>query len=320
VRYDGSIGAEYKRTNYLRDRIYDLVFHDTSVKNSNVLTFNDNLALSLGLRHIWFENDLVLNGAGRPDNLADDTILAHEAGAAYSILPDTRLRASFATGYNRFYEKYGNFGNDALNPAGAGDEIVESETMEVGLRQSWNMGWADLAVYNIVQDNVPRRNGGAIQNVEVEQSGVELEAQHRFFDRLTVSAGYMYIFDVKATRDDGTDAGGNVFFGANGVPVPTHQALLRTEYSLSSQWLLWGMGYYNSGYERDNFGVVDNETNDYYRVDLGVAWLPREDITLRFRVENVFDEKDFGQTLEGAPTADADNIGRVFWVGLDYTF
>lgn len=320
VRYDGSVGAEYKRTNYLRDRIYDLVFHDASVKSTNAVTFDDNLTLNLGLRHVWFENDLVLSGAEQPDNLADDTLLAYELGAAYSILPATRLRVSVATGYNRFYSKYGNFGNDALNPAGAQDDIVESRTLEAGVRQSWDMGWADLAVYNIVQEDVPRRNGGAIQNVDVEQSGVEIEAQRRFFDRLTLSAGYMHILDVKATRDDGTDAGGNVFFGANGVPVPKHQALLRAEYDLSSEWLVWGMGYYNSGYERDNFIVADNATNDYYRVDIGVAWLPREDLALRVRLENILDEKDFGQTLEGAPVADADNIGRVFWVGLDYTF
>jgi outer membrane receptor protein involved in Fe transport len=320
IRYSGSLRGEYKWTNYLRDRIYDLEFTDISAVSTNALTFNDNLVLSAGVRQVWFENDLNINSAEQPDNLQTDSLFRYELGAAYSVLQNTRLRASIATGYNRFYSKYGNFGNDALNPAGAQDEIVESRTLEAGARQSWDGGWADIAVYNIIQENVPRRNGGAIQNVEVEQSGVEFETQHTFMDRLTLAAGYMYIWDVKATRDDGTPSGGNVFFGTNGVPVPTHQALLRLEYNIAPDWLLWGFGYFHSGYERDNFAVTDTETRDYTRFDLGLAWLPTDNLAVRTRIENIFDERDLGQTLEGAPVADAGKIGRVVWVGFDYTF
>ena len=320
IRYSGSVRGEYKWTNYLRDNIYDLEFTDISAVSTNALTFNDNLVLSAGLRHIWFENDLDINGTSQPDNLKTDSLFRYELGAAYSVLPNTRLRANVATGYNRFYSKYGNFGNDALNPAGAQDEIVESQTLEAGARQTWTGGWADIAVYNIIQENVPRRNGGAIQNVEVEQSGLEFEIQHTFMDRLTLAAGYMWVWDVNATRDDGTPSGGNVFFGTNGVPVPEHQTLLRLEYNIAQDWLLWGFAYFNSGYDRDNFQAVDNQTQDYTRFDLGVAWLPRDDLAIRARIENIFDERDFGQTLEGAPVADAGKIGRVVWIGFDYTF
>jgi outer membrane cobalamin receptor len=320
IQYDASVGAEYKRTNYLRDNQYDLVFHDMALKTTNALTFNDNLVLNMGLRPVWFRNDLYLNGAEQADNLETPFLLAYEAGAAYTVFGQTRLRASVATGYNRFYSKYGNFGNDAFNPAGAQDQVVESQTLETGLRQGWDRGYADIAVYNIVQENVPRRNGGAIQNVEVEQSGIEFETQHGFDNGLTLSAGLMYILDVKATRDDGTDANGNVFFGTNGVPVPELQALVRAEYAIAPDWVVWGMGYHNSGYTQSNSDGTSTELRDYYRADLGVAWQPTTDVALRFRVENIFDEKDFGQTVEGMPAADADKIGRVFWLGVDYTF
>lgn len=320
IRYDGSLGVEYKRTNYLRDKQYDLVFHDYSLKNTNALTVNDNLVLNLGLREVWFENDLTLNGMSQPDNLQTDSLFAYDIGASYSVLEDTRVRGSIATGYNRFYSKYGNFGNDAFNPAGAQDEIVESITYEAGVRQGWTAGHVDLALYTIEQENVPRRQGGAIESVTVEQSGLEIEGQHQVTPEFAVSAGYMYVFDVQATRADGSSSGGNVFFGTNGVPVPTHQGLLRGQYQITPEWSVWGMGFYHSGYERDNDAPMDTETRDYFRVDLGVGWQPRDDLFLRVRLENALDQRDYGQTLEGAPVVDAGKTGRVFWLGVDYTF
>ena len=261
-----------------------------------------------------------MDGTEQTDNLETPFLLAYEAGAAYSVLRDTRLRGSVASGYNRFYSKYGNFGFDAFNPAGAQDEIVESLTLEGGVRQSWGKGYADLAVYNIVQENVPRRNGGAIESMEVHQSGVEIETEHTFDNALTVSGGLMYMFDVESFRADGSSNNGNVFFGNNGVPTPELQALLRAQYSISEQWLVWGMGYYNTGFTRENADGTSTLTNDYYRFDLGAAWQPTDKFAVRFRIENLLDEKDFGQTVEGNPVADADKIGRVFWVGFDYAF
>ena len=320
IRYDGSVGAESKRTNYLRDNIYDLVFDDVSLKTSNSLTFNDNLVLNLGLRQVFFENDLEVGGVTQPDNLTTDQLTAYEVGASYDVIPGTRVRGVVATGYNRFYEKYGNFGNDALNPAGAQDEIVESVTLEAGVNQSWATGSLDVAVYSIEQENVPRREGGAIESVTVEQTGLEIEATNRFTDRLTLSAGYMRLLDVDATRADGSPAFGNVFFGTNGVPVPTDQVLLRGNYEVTRSWQVWAMGYFNSGYERIDATDVTTQTRDFYRVDLGTSYQPIDPLVLRFRIENLLDQRDYGQTLEGAPVADAGKLGRVFWVGLDYTF
>ena len=188
------------------------------------------------------------------------------------------------------------------------------------MRQGWTGGYADMAVYNIVQSNVPRRNGGAIESVEVHQSGVEFETEHAFANGLQLSGGFMYIFDVEAFRADGSSANGNVFFGSNGVSVPETQILLRAQYNLTNEWLVWGMGYFNSGYVSSNSDGTTTKRSDHYRFDVGAAWRPRDDLAIRFRVENLLDEKDFGQTVEGQPTADADKIGRVFWVGLDYSF
>lgn len=319
-RFDGTAGAEYKRTNVERDNQFDLLFHDFSLKARSAFTLHDNLVVSLGVRPTYFINDLEVNGVGQADNLETPFVLAREAGLAYTVFGQTRIRGSYATGYNRFYEKYGNFGTDALNPAGAEDEIVDSRTLEAGIRQGWTGGYADVAVYNIVQENVPRRNGGAIESVTVDQSGLEFEAEHGFGNGLYLSAGFMYLYRLEVTRANGASANGNVFFGNNGVPVPTLQALIRADYNFAEDWVAWGMGYYNSGFERtDAFGNVTN-TREFIRVDLGAAWQPRDDFALRFRAENVLNQRDFGQTLEGAPVADAGKIGRVFWVGVDYTF
>ncbi len=317
IVYAGSLGAEYKKTNYLRDNQWDNTFNDPSVKSTNSLTFDDNLVLSAGLRHTWFDNDIVLNGVTQPDNLSTDSLFSWEVGASYSVFDMTRVRGNIASGYNRFYEKYGNFGSDALNPAGAGDEIVESQTYELGINQGWSTGYVDLAWYQTEQENVPRRNAGAIQNVTVEQSGLEFEAFWQVFDNFAAELGYVHLLDLEATRDDGTYAFGNIFFGANGVNIPENQVTLRLDYDVTDEFSLWGAGLYGDGYTQTDATGATTERRPYERIDLGASYTFSEHVALRFRAENVTDEKDYGQTLEGAPVNTSGRIGSVFWLGVD---
>lgn len=319
VDYAGSIGFEHKHTNYLRDNQWDAEFTDISVKHSSAVTFDHNLTLTVGLRHTWFENDIRLNGVKQPDNLRTDSLFSWEAGAAYSIFDMTRIRANVASGYNRFYEKYGNFGTDALNPAGAGDEIVESLTYEAGINQGWGWGYADVAVYTTEQQNVPRRDAGAIQNVTVDQSGVELEIYADVTDDFSASLGYVHIFELEAERADGTKANGSIFFGSNGVNVPEHQATLRLDYRITDDVSLWGAGLVSDGYTQTDANGVTTERKSFERIDLGAAWRINEHVALRVRGENITDEKDYGQTLEGAPTNTVGKLGSVFWLGADFT-
>ncbi|MFC3228258.1 TonB-dependent receptor domain-containing protein [Marinibaculum pumilum] len=320
ITYNGSVGGEFRHTNYKRDNQWDNKFNDPAVLTRHALTFDDNLVLNLGLRNTWFHNDIKYLGADQPDNLQTDSLLSYDVGASYSVLPDTRLRASAATGYNRFYEKYGNFGADALNPAGAEDSIVDSRTLEVGARQGWAGGYFDAAVYNIVQNNVPRRNGGAIQNVKVDQTGVELEAGAQITPKLFISAGYAHLFKIKSTLDDGTDANGNIFFGANGVSVPRNQANARITYAVTSDIGLWTAGYYSTGYEAVDLNGNVTKRDGFERIDLGGDWAITDKVVLRARVENLTNEKDFGTTVSGTAANTAGNLGRVFWIGTDFTF
>ncbi|MGD9536830.1 MAG: TonB-dependent receptor [Alphaproteobacteria bacterium] len=317
IRYDGSVGAEYKHTNALRDKQWDNNFNDLSLLSRNALTFDDNLVVNAGLRLTWFNNDIEYLGVGQPDNLQTDVVLAHELGASYSLFEQTRVRASWATGYNRFFEKYGNFGTDALNLSGAADEVVESRTLEIGINQGFRGGYVDVALYNIVQDNVPRRNAGMIEGVEVDQSGLEIEAFLQLTDDLTVSLGYMRMLDLKATRADGTDANTNIFFGADGTSVPDDQFNLRAEYNPADEWGLWLAAYALSGYEAVNLDDTVTKRDGYVRLDLGASWQIEDDWALRFRVENVLDERDFGETISGLPVNEGAELGRVFWIGTD---
>ncbi|MFV0278721.1 MAG: TonB-dependent receptor domain-containing protein [Parahaliea sp.] len=318
LSYAGSVGVEYKHTKTLRDNSWENTFDDSALKNVNTLRFRDNLALTLGLRYTDFDNKIVLDGVTRPDNLRTSDITSWDIGAAYSVLPDTRLRASAATGYNRFYEKYGNFGTDALNPVGAEDTIVESTTYEIGIRQDWQDGYVDLALYEVTQEDVPRREGGAIESVEVEQSGLELEAFVRLSSRMVVSAGYMHIFDLEATRADGTKSNGNIFWGSNGVNVPTDQFTVRADFMVNETLSLWGAGLYNEGFEQTPATGETVELRAYERIDVGASWQVSNSIGLRFRVENVTNEKDFGQTLEGATVNTTGKLGTVYWAGIDF--
>lgn len=319
--YSGSVGAEYTKTNNLRDNQWDNTFDDYAIKWRNAITIENNTVLSLGMRNTWFNNDIVLNDAEQPDNLSDSSVLSWEAGVAHSVTPLTRLRASVATGFSRFYSIYGNFGTDALNPNGAQDEILESITYEVGVNQTWHNTVLDASVYTITQDNVPRRNNGAIQNVEVEQSGLEMELKSALTDSVFLTGSYTHLFGLSATRDDGTDANGNIFFGENGQNVSSDQFTVQVDWKASKQLSFWAAGIYGLPFERENAdGTEDTSENAYQRFDLGAGWRMTDKASVRVRLENVSDEKDFGSTLEGEPVNTAGKLGRVAWLGFDYTF
>ncbi|MBC7137127.1 MAG: TonB-dependent receptor [Oceanibaculum nanhaiense] len=320
VRYLGTVGGEVKRTEYLRDNQWDANFTDVALKSINTLRFDDNLAITAGARHTWFENDIKLNGVDQADSLAEDKIWSYELGASYSVLPDTRVRASVATGYNRFFEKYGNFGSDALNSVGAGDEIVESLTYEIGVRQDFSFGHLDVALFDTEQDGVPRRNAGAIESMEVDQQGLEVEGLWRASRKLTFTANYFQILDMKATRADGSDASDNIFFGTNGVSLPDYQLSVQATYAMTDTVTLWGLAYHTGGYEAENLDGSITERDGFTKLDIGGSWKVQPNWALRARVENLFDERSFGSTIAGTTANDGGNLGTVFWIGTDYTF
>ncbi|HYD64383.1 TonB-dependent receptor [Azospirillum sp.] len=320
ITYHGSVGAEYKHTDYLRDRAWNANFNDVALKSKNAITFNDNLTLTGGLRYTRFDNDITYNGVKQPDTLRDDSVVSYEVGAAYSILEQTRLRTSLASGYNRFFEKYGNFGTMALNTRGAGDDIVDSRTIEVGVNQGWKGGWFDAALYNIVQKGVPRQTNGAIESVKVDQSGLELEAQFDVTSQLSVSAGYMRVLKLETTRANGAKVNGNIYWDGQSTSVPENQFSLRVSFDATDRWNLWTALYHSTGYEAvDSNGAV-TERDGFSRVDIGTSYSFTPSLAVRLRVENLFNERDFGQTVKGVPANDAGKLGRVFWVGADYTF
>jgi hypothetical protein len=321
LRYDGIVGLEYKQTEYLRDRRWVANFDDVSLRSLNTLTIGDNLGLTAGARLIRFRNDIVLDGVRQRPNLKDDQVLAYELGASYNVLAATRVRAVLASGFNRFFEKYGNFGTDALNPAGAGDDIVESRTVEAGVRHALGRGsHVDLAVYNITQDGVPRRRAGAIESMKVEQSGAELELVARLLPALQLKAGYMRVLSLEATRADGRKVHGNIFWDGQTTAVPVHQTHARLDWQPSSALTLWTAAFRSSGYEsvRADGSVVENE--GFTRLDLGASWAPAKRWLLRAKVENLTDERHFGSVVKGVSVPDQGKIGRVFWLGADFVF
>lgn len=217
-----TLGAEYKHTNVVRDKIspiperqFDNTFDDYAVKAGLAFTKDDNLNVSGGLRYTVLNNEIVRGGIKQPDTLREDALLSWEVGASYSVLDNTRIRGSIATGFNRFHEKFGNFGSDSLNPAGAGDTPVESRTYEAGINQSWSTGYVDVAIFMIEQDNVPFRGRSSTgdrltENVNVDQSGIEIEALWQISERVAAQAGYFHIFNVDAERN-GVDVGATSF-------------------------------------------------------------------------------------------------------------
>ena len=80
------------------------------------------------------------------------------------------------------------------------------------------------------------------------------------------------------------------------------------------------MGYYSTGYEAVAADDSVQERDGFVRLDLGAGWAITESWAVRARVENLLDERDFGQTVKGAPVNDEGKLGRVFWLGTDITF
>lgn len=320
IKYDGLVGGEYVYTVNKRDNQWHNEFHDYALKTTNSLIINDKLTLTGGFRYTYFNNDIALNGVQRANNLTEDALLSYQAGAAYQLFEKTKIRTSYSTGYNRFFEKYGNFGTDVLNPDGAQDDIVESRTLEAGINQGIGNGYFDLAIYNTIQDNVPRRNGGALESVELSQTGIELEAFQQLTKKLAASASYMHIFDLEATRADGTKTNGNVFWGSQVVPNPKHQASLRLDYDLSDKVGLWGATYYTTGFESIDANNNITKRKGFTRIDIGGSLKATSKLTLRLRAENLLAERDFGSTVQGNFVNNANTLGRVLWLGADYTF
>lgn len=317
VSYDGSLGAQVMHVNTKRDKQWDNEFEDYAVYSENAFSIGDDLVVNGGLRYTWFQNDIVLNGVGRADNLDKHSLLSYEGGAAYNVLENTKLRGSYATGFNRFFSKYGNFGSDALSDAGDGDRIVEARTIEIGFNQAWQGGNFDVALYNTVQENVPRRNNDAIESVEVDQSGLEVEVFANLTEKLMASAGYMRVLDVSATRSDGTEVNHNIFWGTQVASVPENQVSLRLDYGLTDTVNVWGTAFYSTGYTSVDANGATTKREDFERFDLGMSWAPADDWVLRARVENVTDERGFGQEVTGSYTDTDGNVGRVFWLGFD---
>ena len=82
---------------------------------------------------------------------------------------------------------------------------------------------------------------------------------------------------------------------------------------------LWGTAFYSTGYTSVNANGATTKRADFERFDLGMSWAPTDDWTLRARVENITDERGFGQEVTGSYTDTDGNVGRVFWLGFDLT-
>ncbi|MDO6428611.1 TonB-dependent receptor [Thalassotalea sp. 1_MG-2023] len=318
--YIGSVGAEISKIDSYRDKQWHNQFNDKSIKNSNTFTYKKDLAITVGLRNTWFDNEIELNNDVQADNLVTDSVLSYELSSSYLFTSGVKLRGSIASGFNRYYAKYGNFGTDALNPDGAGDEVVEALTYEVGANYQWDTGSVDIALYETEQDGVPRRNGGAIESMIVKQQGVELDWLHMLTDNLSVTANFTHIIDLDAIREDGTHVNGNIFWGNQVTPVPTNQFGMKVNYAINPTVSLWGKTFINSGFDSTQADGNVIERESYHLFDLGASWQFNAKTLLTARIENITDEHNYGTVIKGNDIPEETNIGRALWLGLKYTF
>nr|WP_252730811.1 TonB-dependent receptor [Colwellia sp. E2M01] len=318
--YVGTVGAEYSMIDAYRDNQWHNQFNDTSIKNSNTFTYKKDWVFTLGLRNTWFDNEITLDNTVQDENLATDSVLSYELSAGYQVTSALNLRSSISSGYNRYYSKYGNFGTDALNPEGAGDEIVEALTYEIGATYNWSSGSVDMALYQVDQDGVPRRNDGRIESMLVKQQGLEFDWMQLITDNLSLTVNFTHIIDLDAIREDGSHVNGNIFWGDQVTPVPTNQLGLQLDYALNNQVALWAKGFLNGGFDSTQADGSVIEREDYQLLDLGVSWQFNSKTLFTARIENVTDEHNYGQVIVGDKAPEETNIGRALWLGVNYTF
>jgi vitamin B12 transporter len=246
-------------------------FHPDSVRTKSVysqlkLQITDKISSTQGLR---FDSH----------DLAGDEV-TYKIAPVVELSSQTNLRASYATGFKApsLYQLYSIYGSQEL-------EAEESRNWDIGLRHttnskrsSYDLTYFNNRISNLIDFNPQTFIFDNIRSADI--AGISLSAKHSLTSAFSNSISYTYL----DTEDRETSS----------------ELLRRARHRLSniatynaSQKLSFNNELVLVGNREDNdfstFPAERKTLASYLIVNLGARYSYSEDLTLKFRVENLFD-------------------------------
>ncbi len=264
--------------------------HQTQTKQYSLfaedrLSVTDKWTLVGGLRfdHIVLNRDDFGNAANSFEKTFAD--LTWRLGTVYNLTPDLALYGQYATAV----DPVGGILN--LSASNRGFTLATGKQAEVGVKQSLMNGRAEwtLAGYHIVKSDITSRvpgNPTLTQQIgEQSTRGVEFAAGFDLARDWRIEGNAAWL---DARFDEFTEAGGASRAGNTPPKVPELLGNLWLTWAFAPEWKARsGIRYVGERYS-DNANL--NKLPDYTVVDLGLEWAPHKDVTIGFRLYNLFDK------------------------------
>lgn len=263
----------------------------------------DALTLSVGARH--------------DDHDTFGNYTTTRASAAWSVAPDTILRASYGEGFKAptLYQLYSPYGNLNLDPeeAESWDAGIEQRFFDKKLTVSatyFNRDTSNMIdfAYCTEGDTMPQCLAGSFgyyDNVQkTNAEGVELALLAQLTDRLALSANYTTM-EAENTARDSAD------FGRKLPRRPNETANAQLSYD-------WAIGLTTTvavQHAGRSFDRISNTVvmDGYTLFDFRASYTVTRSLEVYGRIENAFDE-DY-ETVDKYGT-----LGRTFYAGLRQSF
>ncbi|MEM9494909.1 MAG: TonB-dependent siderophore receptor [Pseudomonadota bacterium] len=272
----------------------DTTDQQIGVYGQHVVTVDDWLILSAGLRVDFFERDGEFSFRGNPTSraLESQSELSPNAGV---VLKPTEELSLFAS-YSQSFDPNGPSVNQLTGEAVTVDPS-EGEQFEVGVKGSFfdDKAFFNLAYFDITRTNIPFGTdpitGVTLLNGEEQSQGVEFDGNIQFLEGLNVIVNYAYT-DAEVT--EGARAGNRA------RNVPRHTANLWATYEftdgpLRGLGLGGGMNYVGERFvDANNTFMLDGHTlfdaTAFYYLPLG---FDRSKVRLQVSVRNISDKRYF---------------------------
>lgn len=312
----------------VNDRVYNQSQPEMSPQNDRLeeqesvavyfqdqIDINEHWKVSLGLRVDDFKQTITNNLSGAVTS-QDQTATSPRLGVVYQANANVVAYASVSEGFRP---------NSGMDTAGNAFEPEESSSHELGLKwqsDDQTVG-GNLAIFRAEKSNILTAdliNGGSVALGEAVSKGLELDLNTQVTENTDLNLSYTYVDAATSNDMVNVDWGVEIPAGSRLINIAKNMAnlTLRHFYQLQDKDAEIGV---NVTYVGDRLGeTIDPEyiLPSYTTTRLFGAVAIQNNLSLRFDIENLFNEKYFASsyhklwTMPGAP--------RQYSVTLSYDF
>lgn len=306
----------YKPTYYARPELADLysprlgsrVRLNSFAVGDTISFIDDTLMLTLGARHQTLKTeDFDYNGQTGPIGQYDDSEITPAIGVVFKLNAELSVYANYIESLTKgdtasSTTATSSGSNVAVINAGESFAPYVSEQKELGLKYENSSFGAGLAYFTTSKprsfmDESDPNSPIFRQSGEDEHQGVELTLYGKATEDLKLLGGLTWL-DAKQKDTGDSDIDGNRVIG-----VAKWQATVGAEWDIPSidGLALDGRVNYTGSRYADDANTL--KVDDWTTVDIGAKYLiqlANQDITLRARVDNLFD-RDYWSSVGGYP-------------------